>query len=477
MYAACRIVAHPRRLCLANRGTRRMLKMTYMARLVRDHTTGHVERTLVKRKRKQAVENHAGRIARRRWPLPLPRRIGLWLLVAALCAAGLVWWASRLRGSRGGSLARQSAERQVPDRSAPANSPRAAAVPDAAEGAASQRPPETASDGTGASGPANDLGQRMPRNARELVMSRQHFDETVWRDEVTAQKYEQTIVKLWDALNQLQDPYGALRDVALERLVLNSQPTEREIDWGIRIRTFAAPQRTINAADWPNVLRDFQERGFRIHGTEWKHLAFDVPRGGQPARSLVSVLMHVEHPPSSRRFMITSDLKIQWATAPGRGQDGTDATKGTFIPAAAGTIEATNIRVVYRPGQPPFREQMVKEYEQDATGRRFPSTIHPIILHDLDDDGLPEVVVGGYNLVYWNQGDWKFRPAPICSSPAPNPNAGLFADFTGDGVTDYFCAIKSGFPHLFPGVLRTASFRRRRRSCASPPRSCCLRPA
>ena len=32
-----------------------------------------------------------------------------------------------------------------------------------------------------------------------------------------------------------------------------------------------------------------------------------------------------------------------------------------------------------------------------------------------------------------------------------DPNAGIFADFTGDGVIDYLCAVKNGFPELFAG--------------------------
>jgi hypothetical protein len=167
---------------------------------------------------------------------------------------------------------------------------------------------------------------------------------------------------------------------------------------------------------------------------------------------VIDMIAHVEFPEAEQRLIIKGPLRVTWATEPQNVPVAPNSSQTRFLPARPGTIDATDLQVLSRQGQPAFEEQRARRFERDATGRRFPSTIHPIVLHDLDGDGLPEVVVGGYNMVYWNQGDWQFRAEPLCLQPARNPNAGLFADFTGDGVTDYFCATKSGYPYLFKGT-------------------------
>ncbi len=282
-------------------------------------------------------------------------------------------------------------------------------------------------------------------------MFRKHYDETVWIDEVAAQRYEQTFVKLWDALLFQPDKYQVLRDVAFDELILGEPLSPRTLDWGIQVSTFGDPARTILAAEWPSVLADLEKGGYRIIETEWHHQKFEPAQEDRPARSIVSVLMHVDHPPTAGRFILKGNLKIDWATPPRRVSSASDPSQTTFVAARPGRVDATDIQIIHRKGEPAFRGEFVKEFQQDATGRKFPTTVHPIIVYDLDQDGLPEVAVGGFNLVYWNEGNWKFKAAPLCENPARHPNAGIFADFTGDAVADYLCGIKNGFPHLYEG--------------------------
>ena len=95
--------------------------------------------------------------------------------------------------------------------------------------------------------------------------------------------------------------------------------------------------------------------------------------------------------------------------------------------------------------------QSIEEFVYDPSGRSKPQATHPIIVHDLNEDGLPELVIGGYNLVYWNKGNWQFDKKQLCEYAPGHPNGGLFADLTGDGITDYLCCVKNGFPKLYEG--------------------------
>ena len=51
---------------------------------------------------------------------------------------------------------------------------------------------------------------------------RKHYDETVWAKEEEAQQYEQTIIGLWDALNQQGDKYQVLRSLSFDKMILGA---------------------------------------------------------------------------------------------------------------------------------------------------------------------------------------------------------------------------------------------------------------
>ena len=253
-----------------------------------------------------------------------------------------------------------------------------------------------------------------------------------------------------DALIFQPDKYDVLRKFAFDELVLGSELVDESLDWGIHVSRFGDSDRTIPAAGWASFLAEFETAGYAIVESEWHHQRFHPATGDQPAQSAVSVLLHVNHEATARRFAIKGNLKIEWATTPKRVA-GATPSQSKFTPARPGRIDASDLKITWRQGEPAFVENHVQSYERDSGGKRFPSTLHPIIIFDLDEDGLPEVVIGGWNLVYWNQGDWKFKSRPLCEQAVKHPNGGLFADLTGDGVIDYLSCVKNGFPQLYEG--------------------------
>ena len=118
-----------------------------------------------------------------------------------------------------------------------------------------------------------------------------------------------------------------------------------------------------------------------------------------------------------------------------------------------------------RQGNPAFvRNLALIAFPPILAARSIPTAIHPVILQDLNDDGLPEIVVGGFNHVYLNRGNWRFDFGRLCEVPVPHVNAGAFADFDGDGILDYMAAIKNGFPVLYHGAAG-GKFPERPREC------------
>lgn len=282
---------------------------------------------------------------------------------------------------------------------------------------------------------------KSPRNARELGMLRAFYDKTVWADEVKAQEYERTIVNLWDRFIHQEDNFKVLADTRFEELVFNTQRKTRQFDWAIFRSDFGGPSKTVTFDEWLDLLDKFKQDGFEIEDTEWHHSEFHPPESG-PARSVISMVMHVHYRKARRRMIVKGDLKITWSTEP-------SGPRALYEPV---TVDATGLHITHRDGEPAFGERKELSFQLDGMGKTHPNTIHPVILHDLNGDHLPEVVIAGYNEVYWNRGNWDFVKAPLCDHPSRLVNAAVLADFTGDGVTDLLCGLKNGFPQLYAGT-------------------------
>jgi len=281
-----------------------------------------------------------------------------------------------------------------------------------------------------------------PQNARELAMMREYYDKTVWADEVIAQRYERTAIDLWDRFIHNNDKYEVLANTAFNQLVVNTTQQTQRLDWKIFLSEFTGPKKTILRSEWKSLLDKFQKAGFEIIETEWHHSEFHPPKDG-PARSVISMVMLVKQPAKQRRLIVKGDLKITWSA------EISDGTPPLYMPEI---IDATGLRVTHRDGNPAFEETMQLKFQVDLRAKSHPETIHPVILHDLNGDQLSEVIVAGYNEVYWNEGNWEFTRERLCDHPSKLVNAAVLADFTGDGVTDLLCALKNGFPQLYEGT-------------------------
>ena len=76
----------------------------------------------------------------------------------------------------------------------------------------------------------------------------------------------------------------------------------------------------------------------------------------------------------------------------------------------------------------------------------------PLLVHDLDRDGLAEIIVAGGNLVYRNKGGAKFASEAFFSDNMFVCSAAVLGDFNGDGVTDFFGVPYGGQPTFLAGV-------------------------
>ena len=121
------------------------------------------------------------------------------------------------------------------------------------------------------------------------MAQRQELDETVWRQEVVAQQYEQALVQLWDALlDEGRVPDGDELSV-LENLVrfnemqIGSAGTKEQWDHGITVAPLNKNPRNLSESEWKELIGLAKTQGYRIVQTEWHHPPHS--RGGAPSHT------------------------------------------------------------------------------------------------------------------------------------------------------------------------------------------------
>jgi len=282
-----------------------------------------------------------------------------------------------------------------------------------------------------------------PSSLEAWRAQRTRLDETVWADERLAQQYEQTLFALWDALlaaGRRGDPSAkveVLSSLGFETLAIGTPRSVERLDHGIERFEFGPPHRTLTSREWATFLEGLAGTGYRLVQSEWHHARFDPPMDGSPARSLVAVVLHVVDEQGDRRLSIEGNLAVEWSE---RRDE-----RGNFVPAR---IEATGLRMLTRSGPPPF--ERVLAYQSPERADAY-AGIHPVLLYDVDQDGLTDVVMVGSARILWNRGNGEFEDAPLLSHPFVLTETGVVADMNGDGHPDLLSTRARGDLVLYLG--------------------------
>ena len=107
----------------------------------------------------------------------------------------------------------------------------------------------------------------MPKTGEELKAMRSRLDETVWSNEVLAQKHERTFVELWDNLIHQPDAFQVLRDFRFEEFLVGSTEQSESLEWGIQRLNWNGPTQEIPFSEWARWLVKFEDLGYHIMET------------------------------------------------------------------------------------------------------------------------------------------------------------------------------------------------------------------
>ncbi|MDP6905043.1 MAG: VCBS repeat-containing protein, partial [Verrucomicrobiota bacterium] len=79
-------------------------------------------------------------------------------------------------------------------------------------------------------------------------------------------------------------------------------------------------------------------------------------------------------------------------------------------------------------------------------------------MQDLNGDALPEIILAGSGLLYWNRGGFQFEKSQLIPGRPRRFKAGVLGDFDGDKQVDWFSIGADGAPVVFPGSKEGRGF-------------------
>ncbi len=284
-------------------------------------------------------------------------------------------------------------------------------------------------------------GDRQPSSLEEWRAQRSRLDETIWANERLAQQYERTLVALWDELlkadrrGKPEEKAGILSALAVERVTIGTVVPVEMLDHGIERLVFEAPGRNLSRAGWSEFVAALAGDGFRLTQSEWHHSRFEPPTEDAAARSLVSVVLHVQAP-GERRIIVEGDLAVEWSRERDR--------EGHFAPQR---VDATGLEMFVRVGPRSF--QRIFSVRSPKRPDAY-SGIHPLLLSDLDRDGRIDIVMVRASKILWNR-DGHFEMGRMIGYPHLMTESGIVADFDGDGDPDLLASRARGDLVLYTG--------------------------
>ena len=300
----------------------------------------------------------------------------------------------------------------------------------------------TVAAGTGCkrdTSPASGSQKQPLESLEDHLEDRKALDQDVWKQEKLAQFYEQRIVKLWDELRQSPDKLEVLSKVPLKEILIPSETDVIDLGGGVRRRAFGDTLVSHSAEAFRSRLAELTGSGVHLVQSEWHHQSFEIKDSNGETRSEVNFSMHLLAEDGQKQTIVNGILGVTWEAAVEEGQ----------IPEPS-RVEVNSLSMLERTGTPAFKQ--VGEIDARDLGSRILS-VQPLLVYDLNGDGLSEVILGGVNLVHWNLGGGAFKRAPLLKFwPGEISESALLADFTGDGWADFLCIVgQSRKPVLFPG--------------------------
>lgn len=258
-------------------------------------------------------------------------------------------------------------------------------------------------------------------------------EESVWGPELQAERQEDELVRLWDALNAAPDPWRTLIQFAPDTIALPEFTTVETLDHGIRRwRGGPTPAAELEVAAWRARLELWQAAGWSLGRTSWQLLRWRPAAGGSAAESEVRVTAQLIQGEAQQRALLRADLALRWAAD-------TNGPEPHLL-----RVGVRGVEFLRRDGPPPFTPWL-----DEVLPAGTPDFPDPLIATDLDGDGLSELLLVGADRVWRNRpgpgpGQRQFVPQSLGLHPDERIVAAALGEVAGPGPADLLLAGRHG---------------------------------
>lgn len=283
--------------------------------------------------------------------------------------------------------------------------------------------------------PANLSDREVTSLAKELGALKERekqIAETIWKPELQAEECGIVFESLWDSVNRATNKFGVVASLGFRDLAVPTFSIPTQLPHGVQVFSPTAQSRQWNPTDWKNFLRSIEAGGWNISSLEFRHNRFATNNAGLPESSVFHLIAHLNNEREISRATIEGDLQVLW--------------QPSARPPSIEAIDASRLSLRTLKGAPAFQAAGVERIDP-IEGSHF---IDPLILYDLDGDGLSEIILAARNLVMRRGADGSYTSEPLCRESPGLIFTAVIADFDGDGMADFLCSKFEGLV-LFKG--------------------------
>lgn len=290
--------------------------------------------------------------------------------------------------------------------------------------------------GSKAPAPLPDQRETINLDARRQVTAIQSKEEqlanSLWSEDYHAQSLGRSVEAWWDRINASEPKIKALAEIGFETNILTGlwTPFGSIPHLGIDRFNCVSDEQSLTAEDWRSWVNQSIRDGWELENIEFRHKQFTPVNSIDPAESEYFFRAGLFNNTVNQRCLINGPLKIRW-------QKG-EFKEGDIKRIAQFDGRSLELLTVNRAS--PFR----LIHKEIITPPANADAIDPLLVQDIDGDGVSEIVLANKNRVLRYQKAGNFESTPLFTFPPGLISTAVFSDLNGDGAIDFLCHKNEG---------------------------------